>query len=345
MAEAHEKYMRRCLALAALGKGNVSPNPMVGCVIVHNDTVIGEGYHQVYGGPHAEVNAIQSVEEKSLLKESTVYVNLEPCSHFGKTPPCADLLVQSGVKKVVIANKDPNPLVNGTGIHKLLNAGIEVVTDVLQDEGILLNKVFFTQKILQRPYVILKWAQSADGYMGKENERTIISGETAQLYSHKLRHDYDAIMVGTNTAIIDNPMLTDRYWNGKQPMRVLIDKNLNVPKTHHLFDGSVSTVVYNELEDYESKNLIYKKLTNGDNWVYIILDDLNTRNISSLIVEGGGVTLQKFIDLEVWDELHIIQSKENNIHYGIKPPRYHGIKVETMDLVQDVVTLYKPLIA
>lgn len=344
MSEVHENYMQRCIQLALLGRGNVSPNPMVGCVIVHNDKIIGEGYHQVYGGAHAEVNAINTVENKDLLNESVVYVNLEPCSHHGKTPPCAELLIKHQVKKVVIANKDPNPLVNGKGIKMLESAGIEVVCDVLQDEGIVLNKVFFTHKIQQRPYIILKWAQSADGFLGKENERVTISGQVSQLFTHKLRHMNDAIMVGTKTAIIDNPQLIDRFWNGRQPLRVLIDKNLNVPQSHHLLDKSCPTIVYNlQLENQVDDNLSLVKLEDRDDFVFQIIENLNSRDIASLIVEGGAVTLQKFIDLDLWDEINVIQSKENMLLFGIKPPIFTGILAQNLDLVEDVLSIYKPI--
>jgi diaminohydroxyphosphoribosylaminopyrimidine deaminase/5-amino-6-(5-phosphoribosylamino)uracil reductase len=344
MSEVHEKYMQRCFQLALLGRGNVSPNPMVGCVIVHNDKIIGEGYHQVYGGAHAEVNAINNVENKDLLKESVVYVNLEPCSHYGKTPPCADLLIKHQLKKVVIANKDPNPLVNGKGIQMLKSAGIEVVIDVLQEEGIVLNKVFFTHKIQQRPYIVLKWAQSADGFMGKENERVTISGEVAQLYSHKLRYTYDAIMVGTKTAIVDNPKLTDRFWNGRQPLRIIIDKNLTVPQSNHLLDKSCPTIIYNlQKEEHTDINLSYVKLEGEDDLIFKIIDSLNSKEIASLVVEGGAVTLQKFIDLDIWDEINIIQSKNNLIHFGIRSPVFRGIVEQNLDLDKDIVSIYKPI--
>lgn len=344
MSEVHEKYMQRCFQLALLGRGNVSPNPMVGCVILHNDKIIGEGYHQVYGGAHAEVNAINSVENKSLLKESVVYVNLEPCSHYGKTPPCAELLIKHQVKKVVIANKDPNPLVNGMGIQMLESAGIEVVCDVLHDEGIVLNKVFFTQKIQQRPYIVLKWAQSADGFMGKENEKVTISGEIAQLFTHKLRHTYDAILVGTKTAIVDNPELTDRFWKGKQPIRIVIDKSLSVPQSNHLLDKSCPTIIYNlQKEEQVDENLSYVMLEESDDFIFQIIDNLNSREIASLIVEGGVVTLQKFIDLELWDEINIIQSKNNLIHFGIKSPIFRGVVEQSLDLDKDIVSIYKTI--
>lgn len=344
MSEVSEKYMQRCFELASMGKGNVSPNPLVGCVIVNDGRIIGEGYHEIFGGPHAEVNALKSVEDKELLKGAVLYVNLEPCSHFGKTPPCADLIINQGIKKVVISNKDPNPLVNGNGIKRLQDAGIEVVINVLEKEGFSLNKCFFTHKIKHRPYVILKWAQSADGFMGRENERVQISGQIAQVFSHKLRHDYDAILVGTKTALVDNPKLTDRYWNGKQPVRVLIDKDLKVPQDSPILDGKHSSIVYNHLKNLkDSSNLEYVKLNNEKDVVFQILEDLNSRGITSLVVEGGATTLQKFLDLEVWDELCIIQSKDVILHRGLKSPNFTGTISGEQNLVSDIAYLYKPI--
>ncbi|MGM9510624.1 bifunctional diaminohydroxyphosphoribosylaminopyrimidine deaminase/5-amino-6-(5-phosphoribosylamino)uracil reductase RibD [Larkinella sp. GY13] len=237
--------MSRALELAKLGRGHVSPNPMVGCVIVHNQRIIGEGWHRQYGGPHAEVNAVRAVTDESLLPESTVYVTLEPCSHFGKTPPCADLLIAKRVKKVIVCNDDPNPLVAGKGLAKLRAAGIEVETGLLAERGRELNRRFFTFIEQQRPYLILKWAETADGFMAPADFRPIpISSPLSRQLVHKWRTEEDAIMVGTNTARHDNPQLNARLWSGRNPVRIVIDKHLQLPTSLHLFDGLQPTLVY-----------------------------------------------------------------------------------------------------
>lgn len=291
--------MKRALQLAEIGRGNVSPNPMVGCVIVHNDLIIGEGWHQKYGDWHAEVNAVESVKDKTLLSEATVYVTLEPCSHFGKTPPCADLLVKHQVKKVVICNFDPNSLVAGKGIKKLQDAGIEVVTGVLEEKGRELNARFFTVIEKNRPYIILKWAETADGFIAGENfEQVKISNALSHKLSHKWRSEEDAIMVGTNTALYDNPQLNVRNWTGQNPVRIVIDKNNRLPKNLYLFDDSVKTIVL--------KNPLQ-------------LDELQKEKIQSLIVEGGTKLLQSFIDVQLFDEIRVFRSKKQ-LYKGILAP-------------------------
>src|SRR5690554_5115458 len=257
-----EKYMMRCIELARLGMGHVSPNPLVGCVIVHRNKIIGEGYHRQYGGPHAEVNAINEVTDHQLLKESTLYVSLEPCAHYGLTPPCSDLIIEKMIPKVVIGTTDPFAAVAGRGITKLQKAGVEVVTGVLEDSCRELNKRFFTYHQKQRPYVILKWAQTADGFIDMERNPadigtpTWITGPLALTLVHKLRSEEDAILVGTNTALADNPSLTVRHWSGRNPIRAVVDLNRRLPQSLNIFNGKAQTLIFNtDKESTEGQNL------------------------------------------------------------------------------------------
>ena len=315
----HQKYMQRALELAAIGRGSVSPNPMVRCVIVHNGLIIGEGWHKKYGDWHAEVNAVNSVVDKSLLAESTVYVTLEPCSHFGKTPPCADLLVKHQVKKVVICNHDPFPLVAGRGIEKLQVAGIEVITGVLEDDGRKLNARFFKAVEQNLPYIILKWAESADGFMAAENYQAVkISNEVSHTLVHKWRSEEDAIMVGTRTAHYDNPRLNVRKWSGKNPVRVVIDKNLSLSKLLNIFGNSQKTLIYNTLENKIEQENEFIKL-DETNFLLNLLQDLATRKIQSVLVEGGTALLQSFIDAQLFDEIRVFKC-EIEIKKGVAAP-------------------------
>jgi diaminohydroxyphosphoribosylaminopyrimidine deaminase/5-amino-6-(5-phosphoribosylamino)uracil reductase len=294
-----EDFMSRCFDLALKGLGSVSPNPLVGCVIVHNDVIIGEGWHQKYGGPHAEVNAVASVADRSLLPESTVYVNLEPCSHHGKTPPCADMLVELRVKKVVISNVDSNELVSGRGIERLRNAGIQVVTGVLEGEGRYLNRRFFTFMEQHRPYIILKWAQTIDGFISRSSQDPArISSESTQKLVHRWRTEEDAFLVGTQTAATDNPRLNVREWVGRNPVRIVIDRKLRLDPSLHLFDGSQPTIVYNTIKNKAQENLTYVKA----NGIREMLVDLFQKKIQSIVVEGGAKTLELFISSGLWDE-------------------------------------------
>ena len=319
--------MQRALQLARLGAGAVSPNPMVGCVIVHEGKIIGEGYHQKYGEAHAEVNAINSVLDKSLLSESVVYVTLEPCSHFGKTPPCADLLIKHHVKKVVVCNFDLNPLVAGQGIEKLRHAGIEVEVGLLEGEGRELNKRFFTYIEKERPYIILKWAESADGFIAKKTFESVqISNLLSRRFVHKMRCEEDAIMVGTNTAKYDNPTLNTRFWTGKNAVRVLIDKELLLPNDLNIFDNSQTTICYNLLEDKILEHTIFAKIPTNISIEQFIIQDLYQRKIQSIIIEGGTVLLQSFINLGLWDEAFILKSKLI-LEDGIKAPIIRGEEI------------------
>ena len=321
------QFMQRALQLARLGAGAVSPNPMVGCVIVHDDKIIGEGYHQKYGEAHAEVNAINAVLDKSILSQSTVYVTLEPCSHFGKTPPCADLLIKHQVKEVIICNNDPNPLVAGQGIEKLRQEGIEVRFGVLEEEGRALNKRFFTYLEKKRPYIILKWAESMDGFIAKKNYEAVqISNVLSRRFVHKMRSEEDAIMVGTNTTKYDNPKLDTRFWTGKNAIRVLIDKALSLQKSLHIFDNSQITICYNLLKNEVLGNIILVKIPTNNSIEQFIIQDLYQRKIQSIIIEGGTILLQSFIDLGLWDEAFMLKSKLI-LEDGIEAPKIESLKI------------------
>ncbi|MBC5774464.1 bifunctional diaminohydroxyphosphoribosylaminopyrimidine deaminase/5-amino-6-(5-phosphoribosylamino)uracil reductase RibD [Pontibacter sp. KCTC 32443] len=335
--------MRRALELARLGNGYTSPNPMVGCVIVYNGQIIGEGWHQQYGGPHAEVNAIASVQDKSLLPESRVYVTLEPCSHFGKTPPCADLLIESGVRDVVVCNLDPNPLVAGRGVQKLLDAGIKVETCLLEQEGLKLNKRFFTSHTLKRPYIILKWAETADGFVaGTGCEQVQISGALAKRFVHKLRAEEQAIIVGTRTALHDNPHLNTRHWSGNNPLRIVIDRQLQLPESINLFDKSQPTIVYTYKKQEEQENLCFVQLQDNEPLLPQIMHDLYKRNVISVLVEGGTYLLESLLKENLWDEAFILKNTAKTIVDGIKAPAMtHGSLIEQQTLGTDVLLHYE----
>lgn len=308
-----EFYIKRCLDLAIQGIGKVSPNPMVGCVIVLNDKIIGEGYHQKYGGPHAEPNAVNDVikrfgpEAESLLKQATVYVNLEPCAHFGKTPPCADLLVKHRVKKVVIGNRDPFDGVNGKGIAKLTAAGIEVKSGILDKECYFLNRRFFTRIQKKRPYIILKWAQTQNGFFAPgNNQKKWISGDIAKRLSHQWRSEEDAILIGKNTAIADQPELSTRLWSGKNPVKVLIDKDLAVTPENPIFNPTAKTIVLNELKTDVTNHIHYIQME--DMQFYLaqkIAFQLYLMDVQSVIIEGGANILTQFIAAQLWDEARV----------------------------------------
>lgn len=331
--------MRRALELAESGRGFVSPNPMVGCVIVHGDQIIGEGFHEIYGGPHAEVNAINAVKKPELLSESIAYVSLEPCAHWGKTPPCANLLVEKGLKKVVIGALDSNPLVGGKGVEILRNAGIEVVTGVLEKESRLQNRRFFTQIEKKRPYVFLKWAQSKDGFVARSDysSKWISNARSRQLV-HKWRAEEDAILVGKNTANYDNPSLTVRDWIGKNPLRLVIDPKLELPENLNLFDQTVPTICYNTVKSEKSDNLEFVKLEPGFE-LREILDDLNSRKIQSLIVEGGSFVLNKFIEEDLWDEARVFTGP-TDFGEGISAPTLNLTPTETLSIQEDTLRIY-----
>ncbi len=312
-----EKYIKRCIQLAKNGLGTTYPNPMVGSVIVHNDTIIGEGWHQKSGEPHAEVNAINAVKDKSLLKEATIYVSLEPCSHFGKTPPCCDLIIKNKIPNVVIGTVDSNIKVAGNGIKRLIEAGVKVTVGVLEMECYELNKRFFTFHEKKRPYIILKWAETKDGYMAPDNELRkkvdstekkpfwITNSYSRQLV-HKWRTEEQAILVGTKTVIDDNPSLTARDWYGNNPIRLVIDQNNKISNNSHVFDNQVKTIIFSGIKKkIEKENTIFEVIDFEQNIANQIVSVLYTHQIQSVIIEGGRQTLQTFIDSQLWDEARI----------------------------------------
>jgi diaminohydroxyphosphoribosylaminopyrimidine deaminase/5-amino-6-(5-phosphoribosylamino)uracil reductase len=314
--------MRRCLQLAELATGNVAPNPIVGAVLVFDDVIIGEGYHKKFGEAHAEVNCINSVVEqnKGLISKSTLYVSLEPCVHYGKTPPCADLIIKNKIPTVVIGCRDVFEQVAGKGIEKLKSAGIDVITGILETESVELNKRFFAFHQKKRPYIILKWAQSIDGKMASAlKERTFISNEYTNRLVHKWRSEEAAIMVGTNTAVRDDPSLTTRLWRGKNPVRIVVDLNLRLPSSSKVFNKKAKTIVFNNLMQQEEDNLIFYRLT-SQNMVHEIMSTLYAMNIQSVIVEGGSRLLQSFINEDLWDEARIITNTKMIIGDGINAP-------------------------
>lgn len=317
-----EKYIRRCIQLARNGMCNAAPNPMVGAVIVHNDRIIGEGYHARCGEGHAEVNAIRSVKDESMLRESTIYVSLEPCSHYGKTPPCADLIIRKGIPRVVVGCVDPFSLVSGRGIQKLKDAGIDVKVGILENECRKLIKRFITFNTQQRPYITLKWAESADGFIDinrKEGQPVVLSTPITSMYVHKQRAEHHAILVGRKTALLDNPSLTTRNWYGKNPVRLVIDKELTLPASLKLFDGSTPTWVFTALDKASTPQVTYFKLDFSQSILPQILQKLYENKLQALFVEGGSQLLQSFIDEELWDEIYV-EHAVKILGDGIKSP-------------------------
>ncbi len=342
---ADELYMIRCLELAGLGAGYVSPNPMVGAVIVADGKIIGEGYHQHYGEAHAEVNAIQNVlsqypNAEALLQRSTMYVSLEPCAHFGKTPPCSDLIVKYQIPKVVIGSRDPYAEVNGKGISKLQSAGIDVIEGLLSQECLNLNKRFFTRIAKQRPYIILKWAQTADGYFAPEQGQQWISSESAKILTHRWRSEEDAVLVGYRTALSDDPQLNVRAWTGRNPKRIVIDRNLSLPKNLHLFDQSQETLVFNALKTEIDQQIKYLELENFDTLLpQSICYQLYLMDVQSLIIEGGAQTLELFIKAGLWDEARVFTGTEIWAK-GIKAPKLDAKTAEKHHIDTDILTIY-----
>jgi len=324
--EKDELYMWRCVELARHGLGRVAPNPMVGSVIVHNDHVIGEGYHKQFGQHHAEINAINSVEDKSLLCESTLYVNLEPCCHYGKTPPCTDQIINHNIRRVVIGCVDVYDAVAGKGIAKLRNQGIHVDVGILKSASLELNKRFFTFHQKNRPYIILKWAQTVDSFIDIERlpdnhaKPTWITSEKLRMLVHKWRTEEQAIMVGTNTALMDNPYLNVRDWTGRHPVRVVIDEKLTLSSALNLFDNSQITFVFNSLKDKRHENTHWIRTDfKSARLLQNILEVLKQQGIQSVIVEGGQKLLQAFIESNLWDEARIFQGNKFFVA-GVKAP-------------------------
>lgn len=340
----HNKYMSRCLELALKGLGKTKSNPLVGAVIVYKDLIIGEGYHRELGGSHAEVNAINSVTDHSLLKKATLYVNLEPCCHFGKTPPCTQLIKQSGIPLVVIGTRDPNPQVAGKGINFLKQNGIQVITKILEEECRFLNRRFFTFQEKDRPYIILKWAQSADGFMdtrifpGKNKKRSVITGKRSQILVHKWRSEEMGIMIGTITAIMDDPYLNVRYWKGDDPLRISVERNKTITKDLHLIRDKIKTIIYTEIPKDNSTYVEYICPENKPLSLQFIMKDLREREVLSLIIEGGATLLNSFLEDNIWDEARIFTGNDL-LYHGLRAPvinipgRKYQVQEDTLNVI------------
>lgn len=329
-----EFYIKRAIELAEKAIGKTYPNPLVGSVIVHNGKIIGEGYHQKAGEPHAEINAINSVEDPSLIPESTIYVTLEPCAHYGKTPPCALKIKELGFKKVVVGAMDSHDKVNGKGKKIIQDAGIEVVSGVLEKECIDLNKRFFTYHEKKRPYIILKWAQSGDGFLDKDFKPTAVSNSLVNQLVHQLRADEHAILVGTQTALNDNPSLTVRNVEGVNPVRILIDFDLKVPQNFKIYNEEAKTIVINSVKE-EITDHVYFIKTEKDNFLQNLMEALYKEQIQSVIIEGGKFTLQQFIDANLWDEAIIIKNESLLLENGTQAPVFEQSNPFKTEIIRD----------
>lgn len=340
----HKKYIARCLELAANGIGTARPNPSVGAVVVYNDRIIGEGYTDPYGGPHAEVNAIGSVEDITLLKSATLYVTLEPCSHYGKTPPCADLIIKHEIPNVVIGCLDTNELVAGKGIERLRNAGCNVIVGVLEEECLHHHRRFFTNQDKKRPFIILKWAETKDGFiapLNRDEQKPVwITNEKSRQMVHKWRAEEHAILVGTNTVREDNPKLTIRNWSGENPIRIVLDRQLKLSKDLNVFDGSVLTIVLTEKERESSEYIQYERIDFSKDLPWQISKVLYKHKIQSVIIEGGAKTLQSFIDADLWDEANVFIGAIS-FQEGIKAPVFDKKTVSEEQILQDILKKYK----
>lgn len=337
--------MSRCLALARNGLGTTYPNPMVGSVIVYDGKIIGEGWHKKAGEPHAEVNAVNSVKDKTLLKKATIYVSLEPCSHFGKTPPCCDLIIKHKIPNVVVGTVDPFSEVSGNGIKKLIEAGKNVTVGILEEECNELNKRFFTFHQNKKPYIILKWAQSQDGFIApldkKEKKPVWISNLYSRQLTHKWRTEEQAILVGTRTVIDDNPKLNARDWDGNNPIRIVLDQSNRLPEESAIFDNTLKTIVFSKTKkEISQKNIIFETIDFKQNIAEQIIDSLYQHNIQSVIIEGGLQTLQTFIDADLWDEARIFTGKVF-LSEGIPAPRIKKANFKTYFIDSDEITILK----
>ena len=340
-----EKYIRRCIELAKNGLGTTYPNPMVGSVIVYDDKIIGEGWHKKAGEPHAEVNAINSVKDKSLLNKATIYVSLEPCSHFGKTPPCCDLIIKNKIPNVVIGTVDPNEKVAGNGIKKMIEAGTHVTIGILEAECNELNKRFFTFHEKKRPYIILKWAESKDGFIAPleklEKKPVWITNQYSRQLVHKWRSEEQAIFVGTQTVIDDNPKLDVRDWTGNNPIRVVLDQNNRISNDSQIFDGQTKTIVFSKFKPtVEKENIIFEVIDFEQNIATQIVQKLYQHQIQSVIIEGGRQTLQTFIDSNLWDEARIFIGNIQ-IRNGIKAPIIVKKSFEKISIGEDELILFR----
>lgn len=335
-----EFYIKRCIELAKKATGDTYPNPLVGSVIVHNGKIIGEGYHHKAGENHAEINAINSVKNKSIIPESTIYVSLEPCAHFGKTPPCALKIVELGFKKVVIGAMDSHDKVNGKGKKIIQGAGIEVISGVLEKECIDLNKRFFTYHEKKRPFIVLKWAQSGNGFIDKDFKPTQISNSLTKQYVHELRNNEHAILIGTMTALRDNPSLTTREMTGRNPVRILIDIDLKVPTDYHIYNNEAETLIFNSVKNSEEENIKFIK-TEREGFIEKLIKKLYELQIQSVIVEGGNLVLQQFIDANLWDETIVIKNKNLHIENGTKAPKFQHEPFEIKQFRDNVMEFHK----
>ncbi len=346
MTTTHEKYMRRCFELAQKGLGKVAPNPMVGAVVVHNGEIIGEGYHQLYGEAHAEPNAINSVKDQELLKESTLYVNLEPCSHYGKTPPCSLLIIQKQIPQVVICNVDPFPEVSGRGIKMLQDAGIDVSWGILKKEGWELNKRFFTFHEKKRPYIFLKWAQSEDGFIDSDRTDntippTVFSTTETQRLNHIMRAEESAILVGTNTVLMDNPQLTNRMSEGNNPTRIVIDRKGIISEEYRILNDAAQTLVFTDVDKQNSEHTQYCKINFKQDILPQIMNELYSQRLSSVIVEGGSKVLQSFIAANIWDEAKV-EIAPIKLEKGVKAPNIDSTYLsESQNWNPNKILIYK----
>ncbi len=334
-----EIYIKRCIELAKNGLGTTYPNPLVGSVIVYNNTIIGEGWHKKSGEPHAEVNAINSVKDKSLLAKSTIYVSLEPCSHFGKTPPCSDLIIANKIPNIVIGTVDPNEKVAGNGIKKLIEAGKKVIVGVLENECYELNKRFFTFHNKKRPYIILKWAESSDRFIAPLTKESVapvwLSNDYSRQLVHKWRSEEQSILVGTQTVLDDNPKLDVRDWSGKNPIRIVLDKSGKIPHDFHVYDAKSPTIFITEQENATTiDQRIFENAIFDNQWLQKITKILHQHNIQSVIIEGGKQTLQTFIDAGLWDEARVFSSKII-LKNGLKAPEIKAINIKKEPIASD----------
>lgn len=342
MEAADDYFMQRAIELAEKGGVEVAPNPKVGAVIVYNHQIIGEGYHRYFGGNHAEVEAVNSVKDKSVLPESTIYVTLEPCSHFGKTPPCCDLIIRNQFKRVVIGNKDPFKVVNGSGIQRLLDHGIEVTTGVLEQECRFMNRRFLIYQEKKRPYVILKWAESLDGFIDVERtnvERKIhrITGEKSHRLVHRWRSEEQGILVGWKTILNDDPQLNVRLVEGENPIRLILDAGLNAPEQSNVFDGKQKTIVFNKRKECLRQNLRYVRLKE---FTFVeLFNSLSELSIVSILVEGGRNTLQRFLDENQWDEVRRFRGNIRLVG-GLEAPRIEQPIDTTLTIDDDQLDIY-----
>jgi diaminohydroxyphosphoribosylaminopyrimidine deaminase / 5-amino-6-(5-phosphoribosylamino)uracil reductase len=355
----HDLYMRRCLELAKRGKGNVSPNPMVGAVLVYNKQIIGEGWHQQFGEAHAEVNCIAAVKAKDqpLIAQSILYVSMEPCAHFGKTPPCTNLIIENKISSVVIGCRDPNVHVSGGGLEKLQAAGVKMITGVLETECKNLNKRFFTFCTMRRPYIILKWAQTGNKKISSGNrERLLISNEYSNRLVHKWRSEEASILVGTNTALMDDPALTNRYWEGPSPVKLVIDMDLKLPASLKIFNSKHKTIVFNSRKHNLDQAFLrhspgrmeevnYYQITTDVSLVHQVVNALYHLNIQSVMVEGGATLLQSFIDEGMWDEARVITNTKQTGATGLPAPVINNAeKIREQKILNDTIENFRPKI-